>query len=153
MIPKDYECDGQITFDEYILANKEVEHGDRGCRVCHWHNDKDGCHWKRSVVHGHEFPNCFFEPSLDVPSCSNCVWNNPYIYRIKDEYKAEEERKGYSQRAEADPVEDANIYCTHPDGSLNRRSAYEDCKRPLGIGKWHCQHEWDICDRWELDNG
>ena len=149
MLPKNYECDGQISLMDWALETKGVEYGDRGCKCCRWFVDGQ-CYWKGSLVFGHTFPNCHFEP--DVPKmCQTCKYANQFVYQDKPEYQEQIKRHGYSRQSADDPVEDANIYCTHPEGSLNRHTAYQDIQRQLGIGHWHSWHEWDTCDRYEED--
>ena len=150
MIPKDYECDGQITINDFMLESKPVEYGDRGCKCCRWHVDGQ-CKWKDSRVFGDKFPNCPFEP--DVPRmCQSCAYANQYVYQIKEQYlESVKNHHGYTRESADDPVEDANIYCTHPDGSLNRHTAYQDIQKQQGIGHWHRWHEFDTCDRYEED--
>lgn len=139
MIPKDYECDGQMTFGDYILASKKIEYGDQGCAVCSWMTDK-GCTWKGSQIYRDKFPHCSFMPNeVKVPRmCSNCEYSNQFQY------------EGESRN----PIETPNIYCTHPEGSLNRRTAYKEREsKGFGVGSWDRQHEWDTCDRWERHTG
>jgi len=138
-LPKDYECDGQISFADYILENKKIEYGDRGCAVCSWHI-KDACRWKNSLIYGDRYPHCPFMPDeYKVPRmCANCDHGCQFEYDSDGKHVKET----------------PNIYCTHPDGSLNRRSEYEDRKsKGFGNGSWYRQHEWDTCDRWERYKG
>lgn len=139
MLPKDYECDGQISLMDYVLQNKSKEYGDRGCAVCSW-NTENGCQWKGSIIYGHQFPHCPFMPDeAKVPRmCANCDHGCPFEYDMNGNKV----------------IETPNIYCTHPEGSLNRRSDYEDIKsKNFGVGSWDRQHEWDTCDRWEIYTG
>lgn len=66
------------------------------------------------------------------------------------EYKSEYEGvKGFHN-----PIEEPNIYCTHEEGSLNRRTAYKDREQKgFGCNTYDRQHEFDTCDRWELGHG
>lgn len=123
----------------YILENKVIEYGDRGCKVCTWNTDK-GCQWKDSLIMKSEFPNCAFLPSeYAVPKmCANCKYGNHFVY------------EGDFEK----PLETPNIYCDHDEGSLNRWCAYEDRKQKnFGVGTWDRQHEFDTCDRWEEYEG
>lgn len=87
--------------------------------------------------------------------CGNCKWANQFEYEIKPEYEdSVKKHNGYTKQSAEDPLEEPNIYCTHRDGSLNRRTAYKDIEQAgFGVGHWNRQHEWDTCDRWELDQG
>ena len=140
-IPNDYVCDGQLNLWDMVYQNesKSVEYGDAGCRACTWKGEKD-CNWKNSNLMGSEYPNCPFLPcEFKVPRmCANCTYGNQFVH------------EGSSKN----PLETPNIYCTHPDGPLNRHSAYEDRKQKgFGVGTWHRQHEFDTCDRWEEESG
>ena len=150
-----YECDGQVTLNEYLSEQKPpepIKYGDRGCRVCVWYNhDKNvpGCcwndeYWLKGGFERQIYPDCKFMPDSckGIPCCDNCEHSNCFIY---------EEKPGMKHKdAMYDPVEEPNIYCDHRDGSLNRHTAYKDLEQAnFGVGHWHRQHEWDICDRWE----
>ena len=161
----DYECDGQMTIDNLAEEVKPIEYGSRGCKACHWMgwmNKTGECHWNDPYWVKYNgvktYPSCgYFMPyEAVVPRmCSNCKYSNQFEYETKPEY-AEELKKhnGYTRKAADDPLEGPNIYCDHPDGSLNRRTAYKDLEWPgFGVGHWHRQHEWDTCDRWEEDHG
>ena len=167
----DYSCDGQLTLEGLAEEVKPIEYGSRGCKVCHWHNKStgpgrgritQGCYWNEAYWVKNDgvkaYPTCGqFEPDeRKVPGmCANCKWSNQFEYQDKPEY-AEELKKhnGYTRRSADDPLEEPNIYCTHPDGSLNRRTAYKDREQEgFGVGHWHRQHEWDTCDRWQEDRG
>ena len=152
----DYTCDGQLTLEGLAEEVKPIEYGSRGCKVCHWHNKtvgpygkkQDGCYWNEKywteIIGVLAYPTCGnFEPdAAKVPGmCANCKYSNQFHFTHKNEYTN-------------DPVEEPNIYCTHPDGSLNRRTAYKDREQEgFGVGHWHRQHEWDTCDRWQEERG
>lgn len=162
-----YECDGQITINQYIEAKKPIEYGHRGCNSCSWYNFKEmRCSWAISRSNhkkrvDYEYPECgdisgYMPNEYKVPRmCANCKWANSFEYETKPEYAEDLKRhNGYTRQAADDPLEEPNIYCTHPDGSLNRRTEYKDIESPgFGVGHWHRQHEWDTCDRWELERG
>lgn len=145
----------QLTIFDCIEEQTPIVYGDRGCKVCGWFN-KGECQWKDNKFVRHEYPNCMFRPSeYKVPRmCANCEYANLFHYEIKEEYEEECKKHGnYSKKAADDPKEEPNIYCTHYDGSLNRRTEYKDVEvAGFGVGHWHQQHEWDTCDRWKLDN-
>lgn len=167
----DYTCDGQLTLEGLAEEVKPIEYGSRGCKVCHWHNKStgpgrgritQGCYWNEAYwvkTDGVKaYPTCgMFEPDERyVPGmCANCKYSNQFEYEMKEEYKKRCRWLGDSPKgAMDDPVEEPNIYCTHPDGSLNRRTAYKDREQEgFGVGHWHRQHEWDTCDRWQEDRG
>lgn len=137
MIPKDYSCDGQINLFDYLTDSKPVEYGDKGCKVCAWHSDK-GCKWQGSQIYGDKFPDCPFMPDeTKVPRmCANCD------HGCQFEYDSDGNKV----------IESQNIYCCHPDGSLNRHNEYKQ-QKGYGVGSWYRQHEWDTCDRWEIYTG
>lgn len=150
----------QITLDMYKMSLQEPEYGERGCHVCFWHNyDKrdEGCHWMSKLWRSpdnpmEKFPNCRFMPRPKFfHMCANCEYGNPFVHKHKPEYEERIKQSwcNYCPESNKDPLEEPNIYCTHPEGSLNRRTAYKDREYPTGIGHWDCQHEWDTCDRWE----
>ena len=166
----DYQCDGQMTLEALAEEVKPIEYGSRGCKVCRWYNKSNGpygkkmpgCYWNDAYwvkVDGMPvYPTCGrFEPAEScVPGmCANCKWSNQFEYQDKPEYAEELKRhNGYTRRAADDPLEEPNIYCTHPEGSLNRRTAYKDREQEgFGVGHWDRQHEWDTCDRWKEDRG
>ena len=148
-----------------FLPKAMPKYGDRGCHVCSWWNKKeDRCQWEtykfeRKNNEVIKYPDCAqlhsFEPSTSIipRMCGNCIYSNDFEYQTKEEYLEDEKKhNGYSRKAADDPVEEPNIYCTHPEGSLNRRTDYKDCEEEgFGIGHWNRQHEWDTCDRWKLD--
>lgn len=152
----------QITLDMYMASVKPPEYGARGCHVCFWHNfdpKDEGCHWNSKVwkwkTEEQKYPDCSFMPDDKYfHMCANCEHANNSVHQNKPEY-AEAIKKswnGYCKKANEDPLEEPNIYCTHPEGSLNRHTAYKDIERPnFGVGHWHRQHEWDTCDRWEKE--
>ena len=148
MIPTDYQCDGQMNLTEYIESTKPIGYGSRGCKVCEWRTEK-GCRWNERRVKNEEpkhKPDCSFLPDTNtIPRmCANCMYGNMFEY--KSEYEG---IKGF-----ANPTEEPNIYCTHPEGSLNRRTLYKDREaKNFGATKWDRQHEFDTCDRWELGIG
>jgi len=160
--------DGQINLFDYIQETAKIEYGHRGCRSCCWYREKEGrCQWaisqdgRKAKRVDYQYPFCdgygSFQPSeYKVPRmCANCKWSNSFEYEIKPEYE-EYDRKhnNYSRQSADDPLEEPNIYCTHRDGSLNRRTEYKDIEQEgFGVGHWHRQHEWDTCDRWELEKG
>jgi hypothetical protein len=159
----DYQCDGQMTLENLAEEVKKTEYGSRGCKACFWFGKKaEGCYWNdRYFVKNFgilTYPSCErFEPDpATIPRmCRSCKWSNQFKYEKKTEY-AEELKKhnGYTRTAADDPVEEPNIYCEHPDGSLNRRTEYKDCEQEgFGVGHWDRQHEWDTCDRWVEDRG
>lgn len=157
----------QITLEMYQKTlekpTKPVEYGDRGCRVCGWwnhHSKVPGCYWNdpywlKDKFHERQiYPDCKFMPDdrMGLPMCANCEYANSFVHQHKPEYKAKIENSwsNYCPESNDDPLEEPNIYCTHPEGSLNRRTAYKDLEEAgFGVGHWHRQHEWDTCDRWE----
>lgn len=150
----------QVTIFDFVPA----AYGDKGCKVCQWNRD-GRCFWaiikdrpgKPSV--DFTFPECdggcsFMPNEYKIPRmCANCKHSNQFVYETKPEYEKDlEKHNGYTDKAANDPVEEPDIYCTHHDGSLNRRTEYKDFESAgFGIGHWHRQHEWDTCDRWELE--
>jgi len=154
----------QMTIFDYIEENKHTVYGDRGCKCCFWYRSEPGrCYWAitrdrpNKPKLDYKYPDCdydcHFEPSeYKIPRmCANCKWANQFCYQEKPEYIEEKKRNGYSKKSMYDPLEEPNIYCTHKDGSLNRRTEYKDREwADFGVGHWHRQHEWDTCDRWEL---
>jgi len=166
----DYQCDGQLTLEGLAEEIKPIEYGSRGCKACQWYQCDNGpngrkslgCSWNdkywRKIDGVKVYPTCemFMPVESKVPGmCANCKWANQFKYEMKEEYKQRCRWPGDSPKgAMDDPVEEPNIYCTHPKGSLNRRTAYKDCEQAgFGVGHWHRQHGWDTCDRWEEDRG
>ena len=144
----------QITLDMYMASKRPPEYGERGCHVCGWwhHMKAPGCYWNddyylRAGYKYCEYPDCgkFLPDSTKgMPMCDNCEHCNNFIFEDKPENVGNHKKSMY------DPLEEPNIYCNHPDGSLNRRTAYKDREQKnFGVGHYHRQHEWDICDRWE----
>ena len=144
------------TFAEYIGQ----------CKYCMWygyglydpygHKRKPGtegqnCQWevsRRGIP-----PQChnrdFWKPSIyAIPKlCGNCRHSNCFYYQSKPEYKDKESIKAFQ-----DPLEEPNIYCTAPDGSVNRVQPFKEfCSNHFGACLWDRQHEWDSCDAWQRD--
>ncbi|MBR3163801.1 hypothetical protein IKF15_00620 [Candidatus Saccharibacteria bacterium] len=160
------EIEGQISLDDLMKQTETPRYGFRGCAGCTWYRlDKDGnrrCYWAITKDRAYRpkadyiYPHCddnspHFEPcAYKVPRmCGNCKYCNQFVYENKEEYGT-----AYTRAAADDPKETPNIYCTHPQGSLNRRTAYKDLEwAGFGVGHYDRQHEWDTCDRWELDQG
>lgn len=146
--------DEQITIEMYMATQRPPEYGERGCQVCAWwdHFDIKGCFWNEDywIKSGHkkqEYPECKFMPSSNKiqKMCDNCKYCNCFVYEEKPEHKGKHDSKAIN-----DPVDEPNIYCDHPEGSLNRHTAYKDLEQhKFGVGLYHRQHEWDTCDRWE----
>lgn len=166
------EIEGQMSIDDLLREQQKPEYGSRGCNACWWFRENVGrCQWAidRDYTRAgkakidYKYPVCgadfagTFEPSpYRVPKmCGNCKWANEFCYKNKPEYAAElAKNNGYTRRAADDPLEEPNIYCTHPQGSLNRRTEYKDLEwAGFGVGHWNRQHEWDTCDRWEMERG
>ena len=163
----DYTCDGQMTLEALAEEVKPLEYGARGCKVCAWHHKAKALgkvpecfwndpYWKHIEKQPLVYPTCerFMPDEAKIPGmCTSCKWSNEFEYETKPEYDEElKKHNGYTRRSADDPLEEPNIYCTHPEGSLNRRTAYKDCEEPgFGVGHWHRQHQWDTCDRWEED--
>lgn len=157
-ILKDYECEGQMNLGEIINDKKsaEISSALKECESCLF--------WKRYNEYGTlagigtEF---HYACSLDsrkhfervgpykcsgdwkpgrkalIGCCATCKYSNCFIY------------EGDHQD---NPIEEPNIYCDHPEGSLNRRCVYpEYWTRRFGVGTWHRQHEYDTCDRYEKE--
>lgn len=158
--------DEQISINDFLREQEPIKYGERSCRACVWFRSEPGrCYWAIQSDKPNKPKQNFFYPSCQrgysgfepyeykVPRmCSNCKWANQFCYEKKDEYKKEGAPGGYSSKAMYDPVEEPNIYCTHREGSLNRRTEYKDIEwENFGVGHWHRQHEWDTCDRWELE--
>lgn len=147
----------QITIDMYMASKRAPEYGERGCQACEWwdnRSDIKGCYWndeywqKNSFMGRQEYPNCKFMPDSYkvLRMCGNCEYCNTFEYQEKPEHKNDHLKAMY------DPLEEPNIYCTHPEGSLNRHTAYKDLEQAnFGVGHYHRQHEWDTCDRWEAE--
>lgn len=148
-----------MEFETFEVPGKVImgpEYGDRGCEVCVWHDRMGvkGCEWNdpywiKGGFKKQIYPDCRFMPdTTKIPGmCGNCKHSNCFIYKTKPEY---ENCKNSHSKAMNDPVDEPNIYCDHHDGSLNRRTAYKDLEQhKFGVGLYHRQHEWDICDRWE----
>ena len=158
-----YECEGQLNLEEYLNSKepeKPIEYGDRGCRVCQWwnHDNVEGCFWNdpyylKDKFHERQiYPDCKFMPDdlKGLPMCANCEYANNFVHQDKPEYQ--NNHRDSHRKSMYDPLEEPNIYCTHRQGSLNRRTAYKDLEQKnFGVGHWHRQHEWDICDRWEKE--
>ena len=148
-------------------AAGSILYGERSCAACVWRTKDHKCKWaeyerrptKPEPIY--EYPNCdgyghFMPCQYKVPAmCASCRWGNCFHYETKPEYIEYTKRTGKQSRDEfRDPLEEPNIYCTHPEGSLNRRTAYKDIEWPgFGACHWDRQHEWDTCDRWEPDPG
>ena len=160
----------QICIDDLLREQQKPEYGYRGCHGCTWFREESGrCKWAIDKDRGHKppvdylYPVCagndigHFEPSeYRIPKmCANCQWANDFVYKNKPEYaEALKRNNGYTREAADDPLEEPNIYCTHPQGSLNRRTEYKDLEWPgFGVGHWNRQHEWDTCDRWQMERG
>ena len=160
--PKDYACEGQISIFDILPA----KYGDKNCGVCGWNRD-GRCQWAifkdkpGKPIINYSYPECggycsFMPSEYMVPRmCANCEYGNQFHYETKPEYeKSLERHNGYTLEAANDPLEEPDIYCTHKEGSLNRRTEYKECEQAgFGIGHWHRQHEWDTCDRWKLSTG
>lgn len=128
----------------------DKSYGQRGCDYClWWDNEANKCQWGvYDSQHKHEdinysYPSCeghasFLPSARKIPKmCANCKYSNVFIYQGEDIHN---------------PIDEPNIYCTHDEGSLNRRTAYKDLEQVnFGVGLWNRQHEYDTCDRWELD--
>lgn len=158
--------DEQISINDFLREQEPIKYGERSCRACFWWRSEPGrCYWAISRDRPNKprkdffYPSCedggsHFEPSeYKIPKmCGNCKYCNEFVYQKKPEYAEElKQHNGYTRRAADDPVEEPNIYCTHPEGSLNRRTEYKDREWPgFGIGHYHRQHQWDTCDRWKL---
>lgn len=158
---------GQINLFDYIRDTAEITYGHRGCKSCGWYREDAGrCQWailkdRPGIRVDYTYPSCegfgsYLPSEYKIPRmCGNCKWANQFEYDIKPEYEESVKRNnGYTIESADDPLEEPNIYCTHRDGSLNRRTEYKDIEQAgFGVGHWHRQHEWDTCDRWELDAG
>lgn len=158
---EDYFCDGQMTLDNLAEEVKGIEYGSRGCQACAWYKN-EACEWNDKYWRGKNglkvYPTCgdFLPDESKIPGmCHSCKWSNCFHYEMKEEYKKHCRWPGDSPPgAFDDPVEEPNIYCVHPEGSLNRSTAYKDCEQAgFGTGHWHRQHEWDTCDRWQEERG
>lgn len=147
----------QMTIDMYLSTIREPQYGERGCQVCEWwdHDTKTkGCSWNDAYYRKdkdfvlNEYPTCgrFMPDSYKIKGmCGNCEHCNNFVFQRKPEYEGKNR-----SLANNDPVDEPNIYCTHPKGSLNRHTAYKDLEqKKFGVGLYHRQHEWDTCDRWE----
>ena len=152
--------DDQMTIFDYCKQMRTPEYYEHKCEFCYWGSDESTCQW--STLSGRQHISYFacvdhskWQPSIsDIPRlCGNCKHCNQFEYQTKPEYEEEERRhNGYSRRAADDPLEEPNIYCTRPGGSVNRTRPYlKYCEHGFGVGHWHRQHEWDTCDGWELD--
>lgn len=150
-----YKCDGQMDISDFL----PVEYGTISCKVCHWMRyGHDQCHWRDKHYHEsikpedpehceHFMPSEYLVPGM----CASCKYSSSFEYEVKEEY-IPRMKNGYSRESADDPIEDENIYCTHPEGSLNRRCSYTKYQWPgFGIGHWHRQHEYDTCDRYRKD--
>ena len=98
---------------------------------------------------GHEVIN---PAELNLQFGTNRAWEfymrNCFHYQTKPEYKGKEG----SAKAFADPIEEPNIYCMAPDGSVNRVYPYKAFYvQGFGACHWDQQHEWDSCDAWQRD--
>lgn len=144
----------QITLDMYMASKRSPEYGERGCHVCEWWNHDSrtkGCFWS-DPYWGYgvqEYPGCghFMPDSFKIlKMCDNCEHCNCFVFKDKPEHI------GNHEKSMNDPEDEPNIYCTHPDGSLNRHTAYKDLEQhKFGVGLYNRQHEWDTCDRWEKE--
>ena len=159
----------EAAVEETAEESEEIVYGTRSCAACIWITKDKTCKWaetehwrnRNKPMPVYKYPHCdgfgSFEPSnYKVPQmCANCKWSSQFHYEKKPEYIEYEARTGKRHRDEfRDPLEEPNIYCTHPEGSLNRRTAYKDVEWPeFGVGHWDRQHEWDTCDRWEIERG
>ena len=150
-----YECDGQMDISDFLPA----EYGTISCKVCHWFRyGGNQCYWLNKNYHASVKPEApdkcdRFRPSeYAIPGmCASCKYSNSFVYEVKDKY-LKTLKNGYSRESADDPVEDENIYCEHPEGSLNRRCAYKKYQwAGFGVGHWNRQHEYDTCDRYEKD--
>ena len=157
----------EAAVEEPAEESEEIVYGTRSCAACIWRTKDKTCKWadherrpgKPAPVY--TYPSCegygSFEPCMyKVPQmCANCKWSSCFCYETKPEYIDYKKLTGKEHRdAFRDPVEEPNIYCEHPEGSLNRRTAYKDVEWPgFGACHWDRQHEWDTCDRWEIERG
>lgn len=157
----------EAAVEEPAEESEEIVYGTRSCAACIWRTKDKTCKWaeherrpgKPAPVY--TYPSCegygSFEPCMyKVPQmCANCKWSSCFHYETKPEYIDYKKLTGKVHRdAFRDPVEEPNIYCEHPEGSLNRRTAYKDVEWPgFGACHWDRQHEWDTCDRWEIERG
>lgn len=161
------DCFDNLYTDPKLKNQKKIEYGFRGCRACRWFQEKEQrCLWaiyasrpgkpqKNYIYPGCDGDNHFYPSAYAIPGmCENCKYSNQFHFQYKNKYKEEREKhNGYSREGTADPIEEPNIYCTHREGSLNRRTEYKDCEwEGFGTCHWDRQHEFDTCDRWDPDD-
>lgn len=136
--------DGQMNifdFPEYLPDEKLIE---GHCNTCCWANKNNKCNkliydYDKADRLKHEAGNCDdWKPNtLLFKCCHTCDYCNDF------EYQGEDIKH---------PVDEPNIYCTHSEGSLNRYCRWPQHVQPnFGVGLYHRQHEYDLCDRWKLD--
>lgn len=152
---KDYECSGQISLNDFLEPTEQAELAGslKDCEACAFykpfneHGTLTGgkeVHWRclfdNRLRHERTEPwDCKGKDWLPGRKalkgcCAACEYSNCFEYQGKQD----------------DPEEEPNIYCTHIDGSLNRRCVYpEHIQKGFGVGRWSRQHEYDTCDRYE----
>ena len=119
------------TWEEYVGR----------CEYCEWGQNKYTCQWSFDNPNKYSYKHCkngsFWHPdSWKIEGlCGGCKYHNSFHYQGEDINN---------------PIEEPNIYCTREEGSLNRQKPYERFyQHGFGVGMWHRQHEWDVCEAWE----
>lgn len=117
------------------------------CITCAWNKSLDpitnkiGCIWSRYYPEEKKYQKdgCdrWRPEERQFKCCATCKYCNSFEYEGDDINN---------------PIDEPNIYCTHKDGSKNRYCRWpEKVQKRFGVGLYHRQHEYDLCDNWELD--
>jgi len=119
------------TWEEYVGR----------CEYCGWGQNKYTCQWSTDNPNKYSYKHCkdgsFWQPDAwKIPGlCGGCKYHNSFHYMGEDIDH---------------PIEEPNIYCTRDEGSQNRQKPFERFEQPgFGVGTWHRQHEWDVCEAWQ----
>lgn len=111
------------------------------CEFCDWGVDEITCQWSNKNPSRHKYGGCecgskWMPDVWKIPKlCGGCRWHNDFHYQGEDIDH---------------PIEEPNIYCTRPGGSINRIKPYQEFEEAgFGVGTWHRQHEFDSCEGWE----
>ena len=129
----------QITLDDLLARQGTIEDKEGKCEYCMWLYNSFCPHCSEKF----RYPNAQCENNKDwLPDplklyglCGGCKYGNPSEYE-GDDFEH--------------PIENENIYCEHPEGSLNRRQPFKKYWwHRFGVNTWDRQHEFASCARFE----
>lgn len=119
------------------------------CEFCYWFGygmRKNGRYGERTA----EVPCQWAVKSMQIHRCRNRDKWMPDEYRVMGLCANCEHGNMFHEVDENGKLTDKEIYCTHPDGPLNRIELYPESREPWD--GWHRNHEFDHCDRWQKDS-